>query len=544
MARRLSYGRWGLVLLLCVHFRAGMSQTSNQQRTCDRYHVGAQRCELLALEFANKSLLNTNIARDLDNPFQQTDAFVQKVAPKALLLQIAADLKQTALEEAQEALQTISTTAATNQIGGAATANGSTNLVSKPTTTDFISLASESGAFASTLNGTTMTIQANALGLTKYFANLPVFERWESRYADSIQPLTFTVSLNVAQSSASTVTPSGIANSATPSIASVLLPANNASFSSFAANYQVYRPYNPQDKKFLERWNAAVASNKAALNSVTKTIAANVNNLFRPATLEKVQDQLTAQFSSWHSAGIAAEKAGNFDALVSAYSRYEDAFADAVLASSPDASKNLLTLSQAIDAFHQAVFTVLKQARGTPLATISYLYSTPVSQPATHSGTVALSYLFKSGAQINGNFVAEIYASVPTGARYGRFRDVQASAEFDKPFGGTAVQPRATWSLAGYGQYQYDPTVLNIDQGNLAPGTNIVLPGNAQVLLGVAGWLGVVQGKVVINATKGVSIPVALKWSNRTDLLEGSDVRGQIGLSYDLSALSKLIKTK
>ena len=57
------------------------------------------------------------------------------------------------------------------QVGGAPTASGSTNLVSKPTTTDFISLASESGAFTDTVNGTTTTIQANALGLTKYFAN-------------------------------------------------------------------------------------------------------------------------------------------------------------------------------------------------------------------------------------------------------------------------------------------------------------------------------------------------------------------------------------
>jgi hypothetical protein len=41
-----------------------------------------------------------------------------------------------------------------------------------------------------------------------------------------------------------------------------------------------------------------------------------------------------------------------------------------------------------------------------------------------------------------------------------------------------------------------------------------------------------------------LSIPVALKWSNKTDLLKGSDVRAQLGLSYDLSALSKLVSAK
>jgi hypothetical protein len=211
----------------------------------------------------------------------------------------------------------------------------------------------------------------------------------------------------------------------------------------------------------------------------------------------------------------------------------------------------VLALSQAIDAFNQVVYDVLNDARGTPLATLSYLYSTPQDKPATHSFTAALSYLFKgddpkrrtplTGAQLTANFTTSIYASLPAGAAYGRLRDFQLSGEFDKPFGGTPDEPRGTWSLAGYGQYQYDPTVLNITAGNLAPGTNIALPGDAQVLLGTAGWLGVAQGKVVINLKKGLNIPVALKWSNKTDLLKGSDVRGQIGLSYDLSALSKLI---
>jgi hypothetical protein len=39
----------------------------------------------------------------------------------------------------------------------------------------------------------------------------------------------------------------------------------------------------------------------------------------------------------------------------------------------------------------------------------------------------------------------------------------------------------------------------------------------------------------------GVAFRIAPKWSNKTDLINAHDVRGQIGLSYDLSALPKLI---
>jgi hypothetical protein len=557
MARLISYRFSGLLLVPALTVSACVAQaaapapqmpTQEQQSVCNRHHEGTKYCARLAKEFADRNLAAGKPVADLDNPFTFSDEF-------ALRVSLSSDFAK------QLALQTLSTSAAVNQAGGAPGAAGSTNLVMKPTVTDFISLAAESGAFTDTINGTTMTLQANALGLTKYFANQPVFGRWQSRYADRIQPLTFTVTLDVAQSGPSSAAPTaGSANAATPpSIASVLLPTNNASFSSFAVNYTVWRPYNPQDKKFLGAWDDALTANQSAIQDATRNIAAEVNKLFPPESVapgftQHIFEQVGATaLNAWHQAATAAENGNAFDAFVSAYATYQDAFAHAVLAT-PDAPANVLALLRAIDAFNQAVYSVLDKARGTPLATLSYLYSAPQGKPATHNATVALSYLFKgdnpkrrtplTGAQLTANFTTSIYASLPAGAAYGRLRDFQLSGEFDKPFGGTLDDPRGTWSLAGYGQYQYDPTVLNITAGNLVPGTNISLPGDAQVLLGTTGWLGVAQGKLVINLRKSLSIPVAVKWSNRTDLLKDTDVRGQVGISYDLSALSRLISGK
>jgi hypothetical protein len=556
MPRRFSCSVFGLLLFgfFCSFSSACMAQvvtvTPEQQRVCDRHHETLS-CPQLVKEFAtDRELLGANPSSQIDTPFNFTDAFSHKIAGRALLKQAEIEFRTRASEAAQTALQTISTSAATNQNGGSPTASGSTNLVSKPTTTDFISMAAESGAFTDTINGTTMTLQANALGLTKYFANQPVFQRWESRYADTIQPLTFTATLNVAQTGSSTVPTTGSANATTPvSIGSILVPTNNASFSSFGVNYALYRPYNPQDKKFRQAWEDALTSNQKALDDATSVIQQRTESLI-PNILSSTQNT-AAELAEWHKAGAEAERAQDFEKFVSAYAKFDNAFADAMLSSAPDAAKNLLDLGKDIDAYNQLVYTVLNKARGTPLATLSYLYSNPQDKPATHSFTAALSYLFKGddpkkrtplmGAQLTANFTAEIYASVPAGAQYGRLRDFQLSGEFDKPFGGTPDEPRATWSLAGYGQYQYDPTVLNITAGNLVPGTNIPLPGDAQVLLGTAGWLGVAQGKLTINLKKGLTIPVAVKWSNKTDLLKGDDVRGQVGLSYDLSALGKLI---
>ena len=557
MVQRFTHRLPGLLLLL-LYFPVSIAQSDAQKVICARYDQTA-RCTQLFSEFSVQHLILQQKQTGLDTIEGDPGTLGKRLAPRAILQQLKTDLRAKASEAAQTALQTISTSAATNQNGGAPTASGSTNLVSKPTTTDFISMAAESGAFTDTLNGTTMTIQANGLGLIKYFDNQPVFQRWESKYADLIQPLTFTVTLNVAQNGSTTAATAGSANAATPpSIASVLLPTNNASFSSVGVNYAVYRPYNPQDKNFRKNWDAALTSNQSALDAAAAVIQQNAQTL--APNIEASKQQTEQQKAQWHKAATDAEAAfdahkggddKNFEKFVAAYTQYENAFMDALLASSPDAPKNVLELNKALDAFRDVVYTVLDKARGTPLATLSYLYSTPQDKPATHSFTAVLSYLFKgddpkkrtalTGAQLTANFTAAIYASLPAGAAYGRLRDFQLSGEFDKPFGGTPDEPRGTWSLAGYGQYQYDPTVLNITAGNLVPGTNIPLPGDAQVLLGTAGWLGVAQGKLTINLKKGLSIPVAVKWSNKTDLLKGDDVRGQVGLSYDLSALAKLI---
>jgi len=58
--------------------------------------------------------------------------------------------------------------------------------------------------------------------------------------------------------------------------------------------------------------------------------------------------------------------------------------------------------------------------------------------------------------------------------------------------------------------------------------------------VGTAGSLWVTQAKITIKGTGGINIPVAVSWSNQTDLLQGSRVGAQVGLSYNFSSLATL----
>src|SRR5207253_1351193 len=124
------------------------------------------------------------------------------------------------------------------------------------------------------------------------------FVRWRSKFADKIQPLTFAVSLNVAQSGSKA------------SISSILLPTNNTSFGSFRAAYQLYRPYNPQDQTFLDNWRKAVVANKALLNDTGRNIAEAINTLLT-SNAQAIADNLAGPQSEWRRAGAAAERDAN-----------------------------------------------------------------------------------------------------------------------------------------------------------------------------------------------------------------------------------------
>ena len=51
------------------------------------------------------------------------------------------------------------------------------------------------------------------------------------------------------------------------------------------------------------------------------------------------------------------------------------------------------------------------------------------------------------------------------------------------------------------------------------------------------GNIGLLQGKLTIPTKSSVSIPISVTWASRTELIKESDVRGNIGISFDLDKL-------
>ena len=528
----------------------GLAKT-NITKICSNAGPFALRyCSLL-----DQALLNPNPSERSDAQqwllkplsYGNEDLFVCAMQRKLINDQLTTDLDSKAKELIAQA---VSTLASTTENGANGQSSGSTNLVTKPTATDFISVAAESGAFSETSNASSVTLTANAGGIQRYLDGKAIFSQ---EAHDILKHIGIKATLNVSQSRNTSSASSVPANGGTPvSITSILLPQDsNLTFNALTVNFSIWRRWDPRNKDSQKSWSAAI----------------NESNTFKPALktmgsdlflLEKLAPQMYGNLNadsqspklSFADKAADAVTEQDFKDLADRFESFAEALQVKALAIDSDFESNAYKGLQDELNVYGILGTILDKARGTPLLTAQYTYSVPPSKPATNDATITFAYVGKSksktqqGLQFNANAYASWYASQPKGATYQQLRACQFSGELDKPLGANAkTSPSATASLAAYGQYQYDKTVLNITSGNLVPGTDITLPGNAQVLLGTKGWTGIAQAKVVFNIpkAKGMSIPVAAKWSNQTDLRTGGDWRGQFGISYDLSALSSLI---
>ena len=239
-----------------------------------------------------------------------------------------------------------------------------------------------------------------------------------------------------------------------------------------------------------------------------------------------------------------ALKQAKQDASGEALSKFFDNyFSNAVdaLSQNKELSAAVLDTMPLRSAYRDVWFETLDRAVGT-LLTFEYNYNRPINQPQTHDFKLIYAYNFQTMGMFTLNGSVSIYGNtIPAGAKYGRLQYGQISTQYDRTLSGKDKSIQSQLSLAGYWQYQPEPSVLNIPAGTVVPGTNIPLPDGTQEFIGTAGSLWVTQAKLTIKAAGGINIPIGVSWSNKTDLLQGSKVGAQVGISYNFSSLAGLL---
>jgi hypothetical protein len=111
-------------------------------------------------------------------------------------------------------------------------------------------------------------------------------------------------------------------------------------------------------------------------------------------------------------------------------------------------------------------------------------------------------------------------------------RDLQLGAQLDVPVSKSVAGHIGNWLLSFSAKYQHVPDDVLADFATVVA-AGAVLRGNL-----FAG-----QGKLTIPVKgSGVKIPISFTVSNRTELIKETDIRGNIGVTFDLDTIVGFLK--
>lgn len=415
------------------------------------------------------------------------------------------------------------------QTGSSPGSSGTTSVVSKGVAAQILSVATENGALSRTDSTTVSTFRGNPTGIARLIKGDEAFPycaiydfSCESGLARILDSSSAYVSFNTTPNNANTGTPP-----TTPSDNSRVLSANTKQVAAWGARYDFHVRKKPSEiaKDYGKQFNDTVRS---AGVGYAEAVQALLNKIPTPQ-LEVWQAKYVALLTSDQT----ADKGEFTKALAQAVSDLAD------LAKKAD--PQFKTASDLVVTRMSSYFVsrdkLLDDYVNKVTYSASYDDTRPANEPSQSSAKFILSARVPTFAQVTANGTVEWYDQVMK-SNVSRFRDAQFAIECDHTFGKTDAAVSPDLSAGYYFQYMVDNALLTLPSTALAPGTTIPLPGSASQLLNTKGAIHLGQVKLTLKVkNSGISIPLALTFSNRTDLIKASEVRGNFGITFNLDNL-------
>jgi hypothetical protein len=407
------------------------------------------------------------------------------------------------------------------QVGASSGTSGSTNLVPSGSVPAVLGLAVEYGGMTETFSGTTATFRttpAKMIGAMTKTYGADVSPPEDNTLA-VLQRLSLSASFNTSGTTAAST------NSGTQ------LQANPNQFSQASARFILI---HDRDPLAVKNWRNIRALSLAPPSQVLANAA---RDLIAPLLATNGYDTALNTAMSVVDANTANP---NQDALQNALIAYVTNIQQLV-AQVRDWQSRVNSYLSARIALDKATKKLYQQISRAPSLSLEYDYtlppavtaiststSTTPSAPATspNLSTVSMVYvasLFSSDYTLNAT--ANFFNQTQTGMG-GNFRDFQLAGKWDIPLGHiSSAIPRGTLTMSGlYEDLHQKPLGVQL----LINDQSVNKPGN----------IGVFQVKYSIPVgSSGVQIPISFTASNRTELVKEKDVRGNIGITFDLDKL-------
>lgn len=414
------------------------------------------------------------------------------------------------------------------QIGAPAGA-GSTSLVSKGSVPGILGFAVENGALAQTTSDTTVTLRGNLVGWLDLLKNQEFIASYQdgSGFVRGLRRVSYSLTLNTDTGAVVAAAPSGPA--LTPQAIRDQLERTRDQLAGYSVRVAI-----------VDRRDPRTAANRAAIATLADTAAVaalkaddafsafltskEYTNKWLPETATQLSD-LTRRLSIAEIQRILYQRLEMLRLLM--INRI-DGFDDEV-------ARNLL----ALQAYDKARLRLFEAIRKRPVFAFEYVNTKAKDLPDTSTLRFIVEGNWGSRVDLTANAALTLQhsgeVSLPQPTDIEGRRDFQLAGQMDVPLG--SLEKRLS-GLAGIG-----PPVLAIAflSQKLTERAAVSFAGNTFTV--EPGWIHAVQGKVTVSVKgSGVKIPLSISYSNRTELLEEKDVRGHIGVTFDMDVLSSVVR--
>jgi hypothetical protein len=432
------------------------------------------------------------------------------------------------------------------QAGGNASSGGTTNLVSKNFNSQLFSIASEYGGITQSTSGQTTTFGGSLSGIplaiegSTGFPVLPECSASTSTnclssklLVDGLSRFSFSVGVNSSGGTAGSGTASGGQGTTQPVVLSSASSASNYSLNQVTAKVAILRKMpTASDLSTAVGKLDQTALSKIAMDKPDKDLQTylkalygsadpNVNNALASAYEALLNGDAKTEDFAWRDAARQFATAASIAAVHNIGANYKETVAAYLQAAAERSAQEDTVYTAAIK----------------PTLSVEYDLNTPANQPTNSVFKVI-------GAWVPGNWTltlngaASIYNSQPAPSipSASRIRDFQLAAEADYKLSKSwPIVGQPTLSGAFYYQDQTSPSILKVPISGL-PITG--LSSSTNQVFTQRGPIDIGQFKISFGkSSSGFSVPLSMTVANRTELLTGMDVRGQIGISYDFSSL-------
>lgn len=417
------------------------------------------------------------------------------------------------------------------QVGAPGNAAGSTSLVSKGAVPAILAFAVENGALTQSASATTITVRGNLVGWLDLLKNQEFIASYQdgSSVVRQLRRVSYSLSLNTdtGQSTAESES-SGLAAISPQAIRDRLEKTRQQ-----VAGYSVRLA-------LLDQRDPRTAANRAAIATVLDTQgvellrADNVFNVFfdsdeytRKWMLETV-DLLSDPTRNLSVAQVQRILYQRLEAarllMINRVEGFDDQVARALLA---------------LQAYDKARVRVFRAMQRRPLVAFEYVNGRTKDLPDTSTLRLIAEGQWGSRIDLTANFAVTMQhdgsVPLPQPVSIGGRRDFQISGQLDLPLGSLE---RRVAAGSGIGApvlgVSYLSQKLTSQAAASFGGNNFTVD---------PGWIHIVQAKVMIPVKgSGVKIPLSVSYANRTELLKEKEVRGHIGLTFDMDVLSSVVR--